>query len=271
MTEQSVSIDDLKKLFTQKNAQEILKVMGIDSPLNKSFTLLQEKWHYYQVLEITRQLALAPEGKYDPNKIPNLEKKRDKLISQYKQKYGDELEWVFNPGGFDSYRVKYTRGKLSEYHFYEGVKKHTLVADISQVTSELSEIFLVNQNSQIFPTLKHTKGSDYLYKFQFRDWKNSKSIGNGFIKAQEKKGKIPLEVAYAEPEKVGLWMYENQSDARFGYEPRHFLIYTNNKIISTKELLSKLSKVDFDLTYPITFTQKKTKTEYTTSCLVTYI
>ena len=271
MTEQSVTIDELKRIFTRENAQTVLKVMGIESSLNKAFSLLQENWDYSRVLVITRQIAQSPGGKYDPNKIPGLKEKREQLISKYKQIYGDELDWCFNPGQYDNFRFKHTRGELTYKQFHEGIDKHNLVAEISEVTSLLSETYLVNQNSDIFPTLKNTKGSDYLLKYRFWDWKNSKSIGKGFIEEQVRQGKDPLEVALSEPEKLGRWMYENQSDARFGDEPRHFLIYTGNKIISTEELLYKLSEVDYDSTHTITFTRAKTGIEYTTSCRVTYI
>ena len=113
MTEQSVTIDELKRIFTRENAQTVLKVMGIESSLNKAFSLLQENWDYSRVLVITRQIAQSPGGKYDPNKIPGLKEKREQLISKYKQIYGDELDWCFNPGQYDNFRFKHTRGELT--------------------------------------------------------------------------------------------------------------------------------------------------------------
>lgn len=268
-----ITLSEIKLLTTKENAIKVLKLLGIKSPKNKVFDILVSNYDYKKYLKIFREIALGLGGKYDPSLLPTLLKTREELIQDYKKKFPNDvtLDWVFNMDGFDDYRKKCTFGKIPHSEFMKGVEKHLLVASISDLTSRITEIFLVSQNEEIFPTLKHSGGVDYFFKGRPKDLKNSKSLGSAFIENCKSKGIDPIQHALLHPEKVIISLYQGQSKTRFGDNPRHLIVSLNNEIISNETLIEKLSNVDFSDEKNITFTYPPTGKCYSTCAVITYI
>ena len=270
---ESITIDELKSLTTKENAERVLCELGIFFRKNKIWETLQNNYDYENYLKVFRKIALREEGKYDIQSIPNLLNKREILINQYKEKYPNDrnIQWVFNMDGFDNFRKEYTFGKISYDDYINGVKKHTLAASISDITSKITEIIIVSSNEKVFPTLKNKGGIDYIYKGREKDLKNSKSLGKLFFDWCETNNKNPLTEAILNPIQVIKCLYEGQSESRFGSEPRHLIVNLNDEILSNEKLIGKLGNVDLDDKKEITFTNKKTGKIHTTTALITYI
>lgn len=270
---ESITIDELKSLTTKDNAEKVLSELGITYIKNRIWESLQENYSYERYLKIFRKIAIGRGGKYDNQLIDGLLRKRENTIQEYKEKYPNDrnIDWVYNMDGFDDFRKQYTFGKISREEFFNGVEKHTLAASISDLTSKITEIIIVSNNDEVFPTLKNKGGIDYLYHGRERDLKNSKSLGKLFIDWCKINGKNPLEEAVSNPTQVIICLYEGQSESRFGSEPRHLIVNLNGEILSNEKLIEKLDNIDLDDEKEIIFTNKKTGKIHTTTALITYI
>jgi hypothetical protein len=269
----NITIDQLKSLTTKENAEKVLSELNLYYKKNKIWETLQNNYNYEVFLKIFRKIALGNGGKYDTQLVPELLVRRDILIQEYKEKYPNDrnIQWAFNMDGFDDFRKKYTFGKISYEDYINGVKKHTLAASISDITSRVTEIIIVSNNEKVFPTLKNKGGIDYVYMGKEWDLKNSKSLGKLFFDWCKTHQKTPLEEAVSNPTQVIKCLYEGQSESRFGCEPRHLIVNLNDEILSNEKLIEKLSYVNLEDEKEITFTNKKTGKIHTTTALITYI
>jgi hypothetical protein len=267
----SVSEQILRKIYKVEDAKFILKMMGIVVPKNETiWNVIIQNWDYEKFKNITRKIAIEEGGKYDKNNYQLLLTQREVSIQKYKEEFGDKYEWVFGTD-YDGWRKKYSWGQITFDEYLTGCKKNGLAADIADKTSKLTEMFLVSMDENVFPTLINKKGIDYFYKGKSRDWKNAKSIGKKFIEQEVKKGNDPYVIAQSNPELVAKWLYENQSEDRWGDESRHFIINLNDTLLSNDEFIEKLKTVEFDKHYVVEFYRKKTQTFYKTEALVSYI
>lgn len=267
----NISIENLKSIITKDNAEKVLIELGVPYKKNNIWGILHSNYNYNVYKEIFRKIAFGKSGKYDLEMLPSYIDNRDSKINEYHKKFpnDDKLEWVFQPDNFDNYRKDWTFGKITFDTFLKGVEKHSLVASIAELTSRITEITLILNDVEILPTLKNNGKVDYFRNGKPKDLKNAKSIGKGFIDEQIKKGNDPFDVISKTPETHIKWFYENQSSVRFGFEPRHFIVNTNEKIISTEDLINKLNNVNFDEEIEVSFTFGGK--EYVTNAIITYI
>jgi hypothetical protein len=266
-----INRNTVMNFYTKEQSLHVLKRLGIacgkkDDP----FSVIVDNWDYDKFRIVTREIALSPIGKYDVTGFPKLLDNRSTTFDEYSQEYGPKPEWVFG-NNWDTHSKNQYRDNTPKDAFLSTVWKNQLASNLARDTSKVMELFLVMNNEDIFPTLKNSGGVDFYYKGDPWDWKGSKSIGKKFINDQKKLGMDPIDVAISNPELVARSLYENQSEDRFGYEPRHFIITLNEGFITNEELLKSLSNISFDKPIDLTFNRKKTGESYTTTCLVSYI
>lgn len=266
-----ISRKEVMKIYTKSQALHILKKLGITcGKKDDPFTVIVDNWDYDNFKCATRKIALSPIGKYDVTQFKNLLDNRSATFDEYSELYGSKPEWVFG-NDWDTHSKNQHRNKTPKDVFLSTVWKNQLASNLARDTSKVMELFLVINNEDIFPTLKNSGGVDFYYKGDPWDWKGSKSIGRKFMNDQTKLGLDPIDVALSNPELVAKSLYENQSEDRFGYDPRHFIITLNKGFITNEKLLQSLSNIDFGAPINLTFIRKKTGESYTTTCLVSYI
>lgn len=270
---ENITLEELKLLTTKDNAQTVLNLLQIPHKKNQIFEKLLEHFNYEIYKKTFRQVAFDKGGKYDTTQIPHFLEKRKEMIGVYKQKFPNDksLQWCYSPDGYDDFRKKCTFGMITEQQYLDGVYKHYLTASISDLTSKVTERYIVSNNENIFPTLKNTGGIDYIYKGRPKDIKNSKSLGGLFIDWCKEQGLNPKQEAINNPAQVIKCLYEGQSETRFGSEPRHLIVNLNDEILTNEKLLQMLETVDLDDEKEITFINKKTGKTYITTALITYI
>jgi len=259
------------KLYTKRDAIRVLNKLSIPcSKKEDPFMIIMNNWDYEKFRIVTREIALSINGKYDVTQLQHLLDKRTTTFDEYSQSFGSTPEWVFG-NDWDTFSKNHYRNNTPKDIFLGDVWKNQLASNLARETSKVMELFLVMTNEEIFPTLKNSGGVDFFFKGNPWDWKASKGVGKKFIAEQEKLGKNPKDIAVSNPRLVAKSLYENQSEDRFGCEPRHFIITLNEGFITNEQLLESLSSINFDDPINLTFKRNKTGESYTTTCLVSYI
>ena len=259
------NIQIVKKVFTTPLALEFLKdkkpeLFGkrtlrsrIDTYIGKS-TIFEEiaKQSWETIKEWTRKYSLENEkGKYYEIKN-NLEYHTNNI----KKNLIDKKDSPCRPEDFSEVVVKkLVRGgikkkeeNLLKYIYDEIIGKNLLLNHIKeritqQEKADVSEYYIIKNDENIIPTLKHSKGID-MFKLE-----------NGIPVPLDIKTTRSIHDAKTSEEAI-IKLYEKQDSARFSASPRLYIYMSSCSNVDETKLLEQIQKK-----YDIKFTYKKTEYE----------
>jgi hypothetical protein len=267
---------DVSKIFGNKeNAIEFL-LFTIDltyKELNKKkskeiYQLVMNSWDYNQALPIIREMAFKK--KY--NRINyNLNKNSyNKTCLNLIKRFGGNNNWGFNPFDYDGHMTRYIRNSKNimkdTNEYVELVVKNLWIKSLNMYRSYLFEYFIIKNKKDILPTLGNKSLTDFYYLGKSRDQKNSKSVTTEFEKDYGSNWK---ETALTNPELVAKYLYTNQGEGRFGFEPRLFIINLKDGCQTVEEIEEISKNINFGESLPIDFEYKGV--EYKTDAIVIYV
>lgn len=267
---------DVSKIFCNKeNAIDFL-LLTIDSnykELNKKkseviYQLIIDNWDYNKALPIIRDMAFNK--KYDDIKYNYNKNLYKKTCSNLVNRFGPNNNWSFNPFDYDGHMTRFIRNSediLNDTDTYiELVVKNLWVKSLNMYRSFLFEYFIIKNKKDILPTLGNKSLTDFYYLGKSRDQKNSKSVTREFEKDYGPNWK---QIALSNPELVAKYLYTNQGEGRFGFEPRLFIINLKDEHQTVEEIEEISKNINFGKSLPIDFEYKGV--EYKTDAIVIYI
>lgn len=275
------SLDEktVKKIFSSRsNAKkylERLSRLNKDSLLNNKFNkkgswekAIVDSWDYKNGLKIIREMFKETE-KYKNGK--NAESLYQELIKRWDTSKLGPIKWPCSQGQFEAL--------VQEINNQNGLddrekdKKVELAAvqyrrmkELNTARNDFMETEIFERNPEILPTLAHRRGTDYFIEGEAFDQKVAASPTTQF---QKKYGENWREQAKTHPEEVAKYLYEYQSEERFGSEPRLLIVYLDQDVSLEK---TKAALNDLDFSKPIElefdFKHKAGIKKYKTKCFV---
>lgn len=257
-----ISVKEIKKIFSNTNEKKLyLKLLynkkNIDKEIPKFKSQIDEEiintWDFTEANNIIRQMFKDTKkyevGKYSSNNIR-------KMIKEWKDLGLGELNWPFSATEFDQYIQRINKMDISEEEKDEIVKigaiKFRRIKKINTARNDFIEYLIVEHNSNVTPTLKHSRGIDFYIDGYPFDQKVSRSVTRQFINDYGPNWK---KHAIKHPEEVGRYLYKFQDEARFGDEPRLLIVYLENDI-SDEDVYKCVTKANLKKPYHFSFEYK---------------
>ena len=278
MINDTIEIDQIKKIFSnRKEKEEYLKKLYDLKKIKKEIPKYQKEidneiiktWNFKYSNLIIREMFKKTE-KYINGKLSNNTIKE--LIKQWNELNLGILKWPFHPRGFDQYIEKLNVNKtLTETEKDEIIKQEIVkfrrIKKINAARNDYIEYLVIENNENITPTLKHSKGVDFYINGYPFDQKVSKSVTKEFINDFGDNWKVK---AKNNPELVAKYLYKYQDEERFGSEPRLLIVYLDDDI-TQEDIYKCVSKNNFKKPYHITFEYNHSKGDTITYNVDCYI
>lgn len=273
----SITSNEVNKIFANKEEKieylnKLYEYKGIKEDIPKTIRKINEAiistWSYEESKTIIRKLFKKTE-KYKNSK------KSDKLLIDMMEEWEKldlgERKWPFQALGFDKYIQRVNCQKITEKEKDEIVKKDIVkfrrIKRINTFRNDFIEYLIVENNENIIPTLKHSKGVDfYINGFPY-DQKVSKSVTKEFKNYYGNKWR---EEAINNPQIVAEYLYKYQDEQRFGIEPRLLIVYLDEDI-DNNNIIKCVKKVNFSKPISISFEydhSNNIKKKYETECYI---
>jgi hypothetical protein len=277
--------NDIRELITQYDVSKIFgnKDYAIEylqhtknftsKELNKKkitdiHSIIIDNWDYKESLPIIRNMAFN--GKYNDCNY-NFNKNQYNLVSNdLIKKYNLNTDWGFNPFDYDGYMTRYIRASKNIIEdiptYLNKSEKNILIKSLNIYRAYLFEYFIIKNKKDILPTLGNKSLTDFYYLGKSRDQKNSKSVTKEFEKDYGPNWK---KTALSKPELVAKYLYTNQGEGRFGFEPRLFIINLKDEYQKVEEIEEISKNINFGDSLSIDFKYKGVK--YKTDAIVVFV
>lgn len=237
-----------KKITKGKNKGN--KTISLSS--DELWSTLVRVWDFELGLSIVREMFKATE-KYKAGK--ESKKAMNTLIEEWKKLGFDEkISWPFSQGNFDGFvQMINSEKNTTAYEKDEKVKlaavKYRRIKAINTVRNDFIETLIFEKNTNILPTLNHTRGVDFFINGVAYDQKVAKSPTNEFKK---KYGENWKNEAIKNPAKVAEFLYKHQDEGRFGADSRLLIVYLDEDV-SIEQISKTLNSVNLEKPLEITF------------------
>lgn len=277
--------NDIRELITQYDVSKIFgnKDYAIEYlQYTKNFTskelskkkitdihsIIIDNWNYEESLPIIRNMAFN--SKYNDSNY-NFNKNQYNLVScDLIKKYNSNTDWGFNPFDYDGYMTRYIRSSKNIVEdipsYLNKSEKNILIKSLNIYRAYLFEYFIIKNKKDILPTLGNKSLTDFYYLGKSRDQKNSKSVTKEFEKDYGPNWK---KTAISKPELVAKYLYTNQGEGRFGFEPRLFIINLKDEYQKVEEIEEISKNINFGDSLLIDFKYKGVK--YKTDAIVVFV
>lgn len=273
----TITDTEIKKIFPniemkKKYLEELYKNKKIykqSAKTNKEINQrIVETWDYEISKKIIRELFKETD-KYKNSKESN--KLLKEALKEWKENNLGDIKWPFQALGFDNYIQQINCRNITEEEkdilVKEDIVKYRRIKKINTYRNDFIEYLIVENNSNIIPTLKHSRGVDFYINGYPYDQKVSKSVTKQF---KDNYGEIWRDIAIKKPEIVAEYLYKYQDDQRFGYEPR-LLVVNIDENIDNEDIIKCVKKVDFQKTIKLKFKYTHPNNivkDYTTECYI---
>ncbi len=205
-------------------------------------------WDYKDSLIVIRDLFRKSQ-KYRNGKTG---KQRYKdLIQEWNNLNLGIIKWPCSQGAFDEFvqRVNNSNATDKDDIVKKASVQYRRMKELNTVRNDFLEIEIFEKNSNILPTLNHSRGTDYFINGESFDQKVAKSPTKQFMKDF---GIGWKKEATKHPEKVAEYLYRYQDEGRFGADSRILIVYLDEDIdlgkieeIINKTNLNQPLKVNF--------------------------
>ncbi|MGY4675372.1 hypothetical protein ACWIVU_07135 [Ursidibacter arcticus] len=252
-----ITQDLVKKIFGNKqNALAFLKILGINNRVTKAdeaYELIVRHWEYSKAHSVIRDI-FKQSDKYQKGLLG--EENIKVLLSEWNGLRLGDIEWPFSQGQFDSFvqhinSLTICRDKKDE-KVRDAAVRYRRIKEINTERNDYLETLIFLNNSNVIPTLYHSRGVDFFIDGISYDQKVAKSPTNEFKKKYGENWKAE---ALKSPEKVAEYLYTYQDEGRFGHEPRLFIVYLDENIEPIK-IKKVIENNKLDKPYSITFKYK---------------
>ncbi len=275
-----VTVEDVKRIFGNKdNAIDYLTTLGdwtystlkSESP-NIVYDKVCEKWDYDIAKMAVRHIS--KKTKYSLSEYEKNSELYENVRNVIKNEYDGNKDWAFNVTTYDIKLTSTIRkyGNVSDglNKHLSDVKKNYMIKSYNIYRSFLYEYYIVKHHDNILPTLSNNNGVDFYYDGKKFDLKNTSSVTEKF---KIDHGDKWMRDALNNPKTVAKYLYENQNENRFGFNPRIFVVELEGNIQTLEQIendcrnlnFGSLHKIDFD--YMI----NGTKENFATESLVVFV
>lgn len=275
-----VTISDAKRIFGSKNnAIDYLTTLGDwtystlkSESANIVFNKVCEKWDYDIAKMVTRNIS--KKTKYNLSKYKKNCELYENIRNIINNEYNGNKEWAFNVTTYD---IKLTSTIRNQNNILYGldahlsdIKKNYLIKSYNIYRSFLYEYYIIKHHDSILPTLSNNNGVDFYYNGKKFDLKNTSSVTEKF---KIDHGDKWVRDALNNPETVAKYLYENQNENRFGFDPRIFIVELNDTIQTIEQIEKSCRNLNFGSLHKIDFSYIKngTKENFTTESLVVFV
>lgn len=273
----SITDIEINKIFSnieikKKYLEEVFKIKKIYKEFPKTNKGINESiietWDYEISKKIIRELFKETD-KYKNSQKSN--KLLEEALKEWKKNKLGDIKWPFQPLRFDSYIQQINCRNITEEEkdmiVKEDIVKYRRIKKINTYRNDFIEYLIIENNSNIIPTLKHSRGVDFYINGYPYDQKVSKSVTKQF---KDNFGDSWKDVAIKKPEIVAEYLYKYQDDQRFGYEPR-LLVVNIDENIDNEDIIKCVKKVDFQKPIKLNFQYVHPNNiikEYITECYI---
>lgn len=275
----SIDENTVKKIFSSRsNAErylERLSKLNKGNPLNYKFNKKEsweksivDSWDYKNGLKIIREMFEETE-KYKNGK--NSESLYQQLIKRWDTRKLGPIKWPCSQGQFEALvqEINNQNGlddKEKDRKVELAAVQYRRMKELNTARNDFMEIEIFKRNRDILPTLTHRRGTDYFIDGEPFDQKVAASPTTQF---QKKYGESWREQAKAHPEEVAKYLYEYQSEERFGSESRLLIVYLDQDV-SLEKIKAALNNLDFSkpIELEFNFKHKAGIKKYKTKCFV---
>lgn len=256
----------------KKYLEEVFKTKKIYREFPKTNKVINESiietWDYEISKKIIRELFKETD-KYKNSQKSN--KFLEEALKEWKENKLGDIKWPFQPLGFDSYIQQINCRNITEEEkdiiVKEDIVKYRRIKKINTYRNDFIEYLIIENNSNIIPTLKHSRGVDFYINGYPYDQKVSKSVTKQF---KDNFGDSWKDVAIKKPEIVAEYLYKYQDDQRFEYEPR-LLVVNIDENIDNEDIIKCVKKVNFQKPIKLKFQYTHPNNiikEYITECYI---
>lgn len=274
------SIDNatVKKIFGNKN-NAIGYLVALSGDQHKKaffkryksdalYLEIAKTWNYKKALLLIRNIFTTT-TKYGNGKEGN--EAIGALLEEWQKLGFGKVEWPFSQGAFDAFVQSINSEALDRKSKDDKIKiaavKYRRIKEINTVRNDFLETLIFEKNTNIIPTLSHSRGVDFFINGISYDQKVAKSPTAEFKKDF---GDNWRDEALKNPTKVAEYLYSLQDEGRFGAEPRLFIVYLDEDIAPSRveEIIAK-SDLKNPLKVAFEFEHAKTgRQTYKTFCFV---
>lgn len=191
------------------------------------------------------------------------------LLSEWSDLKLGDVSWPFRANDFDKFvqRINvndgYSRPQKDDQVKIAAVK-YRRIKEINTSRNDFIETLIFNKNTNIIPTLKHSRGVDFFIDGVAFDQKVSKSVTEQF---KRDFGENWRNEAIENPSKVAEYLYTYQDEQRFGHEPRLFVVNLDEDI-EGKDIKAAINLVDLEKPIELSFTYAGNGKTYKTQCFI---
>lgn len=256
-----VTIRDVQNIFGNKNnAIEYLNTVGgkwtnttlKSESSNSIFTKVCNNWDY-EIVKLTVRLN-SKKTKYNLSNYEKYSKQYENVRDIISNEYSNGKDWAFNPMTYDlklTSTVRKCGSVLVGLHDHmEDIKKNYIIKSYNVYRSFLFEYFMIKHHDDILPTLSNNNGVDFYYNGKKFDLKNTSSVTEKF---KVDHGDDWLTEAINNPQRVAKYLYENQNENRFGFNPRIFIVELGDDIHTVDQIENECKNLNFGNLHKINF------------------
>lgn len=253
-----ITLEEIKKIFPNNQVKwSYLQLLSNSISLNLNSLrprdyddVIIESWEYNLSKQILRELFRISE-KYNNNR--NSGNRIVALMNEWYDSDLGEFDWPFQPNMFDQHVHLLNRRQLPERQKDNMIAmdaiKYRRIKDINAQRNDYIEYLIFRNNDNVIPTFSNRRGVDFYINGEPFDQKVSRSVGKNFIAEY---GADYREIAIQRPDLVAKCLYEYQDEARFGCEPRLFVVYLDSDL-EIEDIDRSLAETDFDNPINIAF------------------
>lgn len=253
-----IDSDIVKKIFGNvNNVKKYLLLCGnVLKDINKLKTVelynkVVEEWDYDKSLTIIRGIFKTTK-KYKEG--INSSQSIEILLKEWSELNLGQVSWPFSQGQFDNFVQSLNSENSTRIEKDEKVKvsavKYRRIKELNTTRNDFLETLVFEKNTNIIPTLSHSRGVDFFIDGISYDQKVAKSPTQQFKKDFGKNWK---EYAISNPSKVAEYLYKYQDEGRFGCSPRLYIVYLDEDI-KPLDIQNAINTMDLDKPLNISFT-----------------
>ncbi|PIN94288.1 hypothetical protein COU53_04140 [Candidatus Pacearchaeota archaeon CG10_big_fil_rev_8_21_14_0_10_30_48] len=223
-------------------------------------------WNYSDSLKVIRDL-FKKSKKYNNGKIAKLKYKE--LVAEWNNLNLGLIKWPCSQGAFDEFvqRVNNSNATNKDEIVKKASVQYRRMKELNTVRNDFLEIEIFEKNSNILPTLNHSRGTDYFINGESFDQKVAKSPTKEFMRAYGDNWK---KEAIKQPEKVAEYLYKYQDEGRFGADSRILIVYLDEDV-DLEKIEETINKINLNQPLRVSFTYNHARVgekSYQVKCFV---
>lgn len=259
MLTENITLLEIRKIFDNRERKldyldKLYNHLGINSTSPRTNIAIDDTiintWNYDVSKHILREMFFHSEKFLNSCHCKD---NIDYLINDWSQHKLGAIEWPFSAMNFDNHVARINRLDCSENEKDDlialDVIKFRRIKQINTCRNDYIENLIVQNNDNIIPTFRHSRGVDFYIDGIPFDQKVSRSVGRNFI---DEYGEDYYSITINRPDLVAKSLYENQDEERFDAQPRLYVVYLDNDTTS-ESIEQSIIETDFHDPFDIEF------------------